>query len=184
MYLSALGQVDLPGVLSVNPLPLSQGVLLSLLQQLACDISKETPRKLMWMREVLTAINPTDPMIAMHVRPIFEQVYQILNHQRNLPTMVGAELANIRLIMHVINSMLMSSKWLMWFVVAIRVWELKSFAFFRMVGTLLAAAAAAVCVNFSYAVLVSFSICNFVICTLSRCNSVSGCDSLQFVCYI
>ncbi|KAG6411686.1 hypothetical protein SASPL_129770 [Salvia splendens] len=103
-------QVDLPGILSVNPLPLSQGVLLSLLQQLACDISKDTPRKLTWMREVMTAINPTDPMIAVHVRPIFEQVYQILNHQRNLPTMGGAELSNIRLIMHVINSMLMSSK--------------------------------------------------------------------------
>ncbi|XP_047938142.1 enhancer of mRNA-decapping protein 4-like [Salvia hispanica] len=103
-------QVDLPGICSVNPLPLSQGVLLSLLQQLACDISNETPRKLTWMREVMTAINPTDPMIAVHVRPIFEQVYQILNHQRNLPTLGGAELANIRLIMHVINSMLMSSK--------------------------------------------------------------------------
>ncbi|KAL0301030.1 UNVERIFIED_CONTAM: Enhancer of decapping protein 4 [Sesamum radiatum] len=79
-------QVDLPGILSMNPLPLSQGVLLSLLQQLACDISKETPRKLAWMREVLSAINPTDPMIVVHVRPIFEQVYQILNHHRNLPS--------------------------------------------------------------------------------------------------
>ncbi|KAH6786231.1 Transducin/WD40 repeat-like superfamily protein [Perilla frutescens var. hirtella] len=103
-------QVDLPGILSANPLPLSQGVLLSLLQQLACDISKETPRKLTWMREVLSAINPSDPMIVVHVRPIFEQVYQILNHQRNLPTVGGAELSSIRLIMHVINSMLMSSK--------------------------------------------------------------------------
>ncbi|PIN09335.1 WD40 repeat nuclear protein [Handroanthus impetiginosus] len=103
-------QVDLPGILSMNPLPLSQGVLLSLLQQLACDISKETPRKLMWMREVLSAINPTDPMIVVHVRPIFEQVYQILNHHRNLPTTSGPELSNIRLIMHVINSMLMTSK--------------------------------------------------------------------------
>ncbi|KAL0399058.1 UNVERIFIED_CONTAM: Enhancer of decapping protein 4 [Sesamum radiatum] len=103
-------QVDLPGILSMNPLPLSQGVLLSLLQQLACDISKETSRKLTWMREVLSAINPTDPMIVVHVRPIFEQVYQILNHHRSLPTTSGAELSNIRLIMHVINSMLMSSK--------------------------------------------------------------------------
>ncbi|KAL0362974.1 UNVERIFIED_CONTAM: Enhancer of decapping protein 4 [Sesamum calycinum] len=102
--------VDLPGILSLNPLPLSQGVLLSLLQQLACDISKETSRKLTWMREVLSAINPTDPMIVVHVRPIFEQVYQILNHHRSLPTTSGAELSNIRLIMHVINSMLMSSK--------------------------------------------------------------------------
>ncbi|KAI3466380.1 hypothetical protein Pfo_023043 [Paulownia fortunei] len=103
-------QVDLPGILSLNPLPLSQGVLLSLLQQLACDISNETPRKLTWMREVLSAINPTDPMIVVHVRPIFEQVYQILNHHRNLPSTSGAELSNIRLIMHVINSMLMTSK--------------------------------------------------------------------------
>ncbi|KAK6124039.1 hypothetical protein DH2020_042219 [Rehmannia glutinosa] len=103
-------QVDLPGILSMNPLPLSQGVVLSLLQQLACDISKDTPRKLTWMREVLSAINPSDAMIVVHVRPIFEQVYQILNHHRNLPTTSGAELSNIRLIMHVINSMLMSPK--------------------------------------------------------------------------
>ncbi|KAK6133060.1 hypothetical protein DH2020_033215 [Rehmannia glutinosa] len=103
-------QVDLPGILSLNPLPLGQGVLLSLLQQLACDISKETPRKLTWMREVLSAINPTDSMIVVHVRPIFEQVYQILNHHRNLPTSSGPELSNIRLLMHVLNSMLMTSK--------------------------------------------------------------------------
>lgn len=103
-------QVDLPGMLSMNPLPLSQGVLLSLLQQLACDIGKDTPRKLTWMREVLSAINPTDSVIVVHVRPIFEQVYQILNHHRNLPTTNGAELSNIRLIMHVINSMLMTTK--------------------------------------------------------------------------
>ncbi|KAK6154505.1 hypothetical protein DH2020_008753 [Rehmannia glutinosa] len=79
-------------------------------QQLACDISKETPRKLTWMREVLSAINPTDSMIVVHVRPIFEQVYQILNHHRNLPTSSGPELSNIRLLMHVLNSMLMTSK--------------------------------------------------------------------------
>ncbi|KAL3643287.1 hypothetical protein CASFOL_014102 [Castilleja foliolosa] len=103
-------QVDLPGILAMNPLPLGQGVLLSLIQQLACDIGTDTPRKLTWMREVVSAINPTDPMIVVHVRPIFEQVYQILNHHRSLPTTTGAELSNIRLIMHVINSMIMSSK--------------------------------------------------------------------------
>ncbi|CAI9755055.1 unnamed protein product [Fraxinus pennsylvanica] len=102
-------QVDIPGILSITPLPLSQGVLLSLLQQLSCDISKDTPRKLTWMRDILSAINPTDPMILVHVRPIFEQVYQVLNHHRNLPTTNGSEPANIRLIMHVINSMLMTT---------------------------------------------------------------------------
>lgn len=91
------------------PLPLSQGVLLSLLQQLACDISNDTPRKLAWMTDVAAAINSADPMIAMHVRPIFEQVYQILNHHRPLITS-GAEISSIRLLMHVINSMLMTCK--------------------------------------------------------------------------
>ncbi|KAF3638559.1 Enhancer of mRNA-decapping protein 4 [Capsicum annuum] len=103
-------QVDLPGILSSNPLPLSQGVLLSLLQQLSCDIGTETGQKLSWMGDLLPAINPTDPMIAMHVRPIFEQVYQILHHRRNVPNAPPAEVSNIRLILHVINSMLMIGK--------------------------------------------------------------------------
>ncbi len=92
------------------PLPLSQGVLLSLLQQLACDISNDTPRKLAWMTDVANAILPADPMIAVHVGPIFDQVYKILSHQRSLPTLTGAEVSSIRLLMHVINSMLMTCK--------------------------------------------------------------------------
>lgn len=103
-------QVDLHRILTITPLPLSQGVLLSLLQQLACDINKDTPRKLSWMTDVAGAINPSDPVIAVHVRPIFEQVYQILSHQRTLPTNASPELSTIRLLMHVINSMLMTSK--------------------------------------------------------------------------
>lgn len=103
-------KVNLQLVLSMVPLPLSQGVLLSLLQQLACDIHKDTPQKLAWMTDVANAINPSDPMIAMHVRPIFEQVYQILNHHRTLPSIKGPEISSIRLVMHVINSMLMTCK--------------------------------------------------------------------------
>ena len=110
LLLIVLFQVDLRGILSVVPLPLSQGVLLSLLQQLACDISNDSPRKLAWMTDVANAIIPADPMIAVHVRPIFDQVYNILNHQRSLPTITGAELSSIRLLMHVINSMLMTCK--------------------------------------------------------------------------
>lgn len=103
-------QVDLQKILSISPLPLSQGVLLALLQQLACDMSKETPRKVSWMTEVAVVINPADPMIAVHVRPIFEQVYQILGHHRNLPTLSASEANSIRLLMHVINSVLTSCK--------------------------------------------------------------------------
>lgn len=103
-------QVDLRGIISSVPLPLSQGVLLSLLQQLACDLSNDTPRKLSWMTDVANAIVPTDPMITVYVRAIFEQVYNILDHQRSLPTVTGAELSSIRLLMHVINSMLLTCK--------------------------------------------------------------------------
>lgn len=92
------------------PLPLSQGVLLSLLQQLACDVGKDTARKLAWMTDVAAAINPEDEMIAVHVRPIFEQVTHILHHQRSSPTITGPELATIRVLMHVINSVLVTYK--------------------------------------------------------------------------
>ncbi|XP_010542491.1 PREDICTED: enhancer of mRNA-decapping protein 4-like [Tarenaya hassleriana] len=103
-------QVDLQGLLAMVPLPLSQWVLLSLLQQLACDIGKETSRKLGWMMDVGAAINPGDQMIALHARPILEQVYQILHHHRTTPGLSGGDQSSIRLIMHVINSMLMSCK--------------------------------------------------------------------------
>ncbi|XP_057739887.1 enhancer of mRNA-decapping protein 4-like [Arachis stenosperma] len=103
-------QVDLHGLLSMVPLPLTQGVVLSLLQRLACDINNDTSRKIAWMTDLQLAINPSDPMIAMHVRPIFEQVYQILIHQRSLPTMTGPDLSSIRLLLHVINSMLTTCK--------------------------------------------------------------------------
>ncbi|PKA55835.1 Enhancer of mRNA-decapping protein 4 [Apostasia shenzhenica] len=103
-------QVDLRTLSSMVPLPLSQGVLLSLLQQLSCDIGKETSRKLGWMTDVAVHINPLDPTIRSHVRPIFEQVYSQILHQRTLPTTTADEASSIRLIIHVINSVLMSCK--------------------------------------------------------------------------
>ncbi|KAG1367822.1 hypothetical protein COCNU_14G002900 [Cocos nucifera] len=61
-------QVDLHAICSTVPLPLNQGVPLALLQQLAYDTSNETSRKVGWMIHVAVAINPTDPMIMVHVR--------------------------------------------------------------------------------------------------------------------
>ncbi|KAM7251440.1 hypothetical protein ACFE04_023323 [Oxalis oulophora] len=58
-------RVDLHSILSMVPVPLSQGVLLSLLQQLACDINKDTSKKLTWMTDVAATINPADQMIAV-----------------------------------------------------------------------------------------------------------------------
>uniref|UniRef100_A0A0D9VKE5 Enhancer of mRNA-decapping protein 4 WD40 repeat region domain-containing protein n=1 Tax=Leersia perrieri TaxID=77586 RepID=A0A0D9VKE5_9ORYZ len=101
-------QVDLRALCSMAPIPLNQGVLLALLQQLAVDIANETPRKIQWMTDVAMAINPTDPVIAMHVKPIFEQVYNALVHLRSLPTTSPSDSTSIRLFMHVVNSVLRS----------------------------------------------------------------------------
>lgn len=103
-------QVDLQAICGMVPVPLNQGVLLALFQQLACDIGNDTSRKLQWMTNVAVAIQPTDPIIAKHVSPIFEQVYGVLSHQRSLPTTNTSDVKNIRLIMHVITSVLMSHK--------------------------------------------------------------------------
>ncbi|XP_062220161.1 enhancer of mRNA-decapping protein 4-like [Phragmites australis] len=103
-------QVDLRALCAMVPVPLNQGVLLALLQQLAVDINNETSRKVQWMTDVAMAINPTDSMIAVHVRPIFEQVYSQLAHQRSLPTTNASDGTSIRVIMHVINSVLLSFK--------------------------------------------------------------------------
>lgn len=96
--------------MAVSPPPLSQGVLLSLLQQLACDVSKETPRKLEWMTAVAAAIQPTDQMIAYYARPIVEQVCEILNRLRSSAGVTGAEITSIRILTHVVNYLLVACK--------------------------------------------------------------------------
>ncbi|KAK8486046.1 hypothetical protein V6N11_033023 [Hibiscus sabdariffa] len=101
-------QVDLRTILSTNPFPLSQGVLLSLLQQLACDINKDTPRKLAWMVDVATAINPGDQMIAVHVRRIFQEVYKRVHEISSSPLLTGGEHASIRALTYVINYVIMT----------------------------------------------------------------------------
>ncbi|PWZ22991.1 Varicose-related protein, partial [Zea mays] len=102
-------QVDLRALCAMVPVPLNQGVLLALLQQLAIDIHNETSRKVQWMTDVAMAINPADQIIPVHVPPIFEQVYSQLAHQRTLPT-TASDGTSIRVIMHVINSVLLSYK--------------------------------------------------------------------------
>lgn len=94
--------MDLRGLLAMNPLLLSQGVLLSLLHELACDISNDTTRKLAWMTDVVALINPFDQMIAAHASTILGEVYAILNHHCNAP---GSDVSTNRLLMlHFIKS--------------------------------------------------------------------------------
>jgi len=59
-------QVDYNSLFSTIPLPLSQGVLLALVQQLSCDLEKDTGRKLLWITEASNVLNPNDPLLAQY----------------------------------------------------------------------------------------------------------------------
>jgi enhancer of mRNA-decapping protein 4 len=101
-------QMDEAHLFSTVPLPLSQGVLLSLVQQLGCDLGKDTARKLSWIREAALALNPDDPLLAPHMRPFLQQLYQNLHKQ--VAQAVPGEQANLRLVIHVVHSLLTSCK--------------------------------------------------------------------------
>jgi hypothetical protein len=103
-------QVDPATVFATTPTPLSQGVLLSLVQQLGCDLGSDTVRKLTWIQEAALALNPTDPMLAPHMRPFLQQLYQNLVLQMEAPNPADGALASLRLVIHVVNSLLTACK--------------------------------------------------------------------------
>eukprot|EP01018_Ginkgo_biloba_P017072 Gb_09131 [translate_table: standard] len=103
-------QMDPMRIFATNPLPVSQLVLLFLMQQLACDLGKEMTQKLIWIQEAATVIEPNDPSLSHYIRPVLEQIYRNLRRQL-LQMSPGSTLVNkIRLIMHVVNSLLTSCK--------------------------------------------------------------------------
>jgi len=92
--------VDIRWVLTMDPLPLSQEVLLQLLWLLPYCINTNPAEVIAWMTNVFNSIIPTDPAIEMHVRNIFNQVYAALNHISVLHTITDAMRSTIRLLMN------------------------------------------------------------------------------------
>lgn len=98
-------QVDLAAIFTTSPTPLSQGVLLALVQQLGCDLGNDTSKKLMWIKDAALALNPHDPVLASHMRHFLEKLYASLHALAK--TSLSPELANTtRLVMHVVHSLL------------------------------------------------------------------------------
>lgn len=98
-------QVDLAAIFTTSPTPLSQGVLLALVQQLGCDLGNDTSKKLMWIKDAALALNPHDPVLASHMRHFLEKLYANLHALAK--TSLSPELANTtRLVMHVVHSLL------------------------------------------------------------------------------
>ncbi|KAH7285370.1 hypothetical protein KP509_33G025800 [Ceratopteris richardii] len=103
-------QVDLQAILTTTPLPLSQGVLLALIQQLGFDLRNDTGKKLGWIKDAALALNPMDPGLPPHVmRHILEKLYNNLHGL--LTTSISADLMfSTRLMIHVVNSLLTACK--------------------------------------------------------------------------
>ena len=100
-------QADAAVLLSSTPPALSQMVLLSLVQQLAADISTgASSSKLQWIREAALGLNPRDPVLGPHLRPVLDQVHAALGAA--VTRMQGADVQSCKLAMHVIHSQMSS----------------------------------------------------------------------------
>jgi len=97
-------------IFAASPAPLSQGVLLSLMQQLSCDLSEEAPLKLAWIRDACLAVDPSDQMLSHHMRPILESVFTGLHEASTSPSTAAPVKSDLRLCIHVVNSLLTACK--------------------------------------------------------------------------
>ncbi|XP_024388151.1 enhancer of mRNA-decapping protein 4 isoform X2 [Physcomitrium patens] len=98
-------QLEPSSLLSRVPLPLSQGVLLSLVRNLSFDLVKDTGNKLQWIKEAALALDPYDPRLVPHLRGYLGQCYQNC-YQMISTTKNQSEQSTLKLISHVINSLL------------------------------------------------------------------------------
>jgi len=104
-----VSQVASDRIFGQSPCPLSQGVLLSLVQQLSSDLTTpDAPKKLDWIRDACLAIDPADPVLRQHMRPVLSSVHQALMAATSSPASAPEVRAGTRLCIHVVNSMLSS----------------------------------------------------------------------------
>lgn len=115
-------QLEPSSLLSRVPLPLSQGVLLSLVRNLSFDLVKDTGNKLQWIKEAALALDPYDPRLVPHLRGYLGQCYQNC-YQMISTTKNQSEQSTLKLISHVINSLLSTCNWLTGFGRVTRFWS-------------------------------------------------------------
>lgn len=104
-------QVNPETIVSQRPLPLSQPVLLSLIQQLAYNFEKDVEIKLTWLEKVTICLDPSDTYIAPHVPQILEQVIQSLGRAYKTYHDPKNKISHrVKMLIHVVNSLLMEAK--------------------------------------------------------------------------
>ncbi len=74
-------QVDVQDVLGASKAAVGQNVLLSLIQQLTCDLKRDTALKALWIREAALALDPAEQLFAVHARPVLGDALDALQHE-------------------------------------------------------------------------------------------------------
>ena len=90
------------------PVPLSQTVLLSLMQQLSSDLDDEPSLKLQWIQAACLAMDPSDQSLAQALPVILGAVFDSLTETAQAPDTPAGVRGDLRLVLHVVNSLLSS----------------------------------------------------------------------------
>ena len=90
------------------PVPLSQTVLLSLMQQLSSDLDDEPSLKLQWIQAACLAMDPSDQSLAQALPVILGAVFDSLTEAAQAPDTPAGVRGDLRLVLHVVNSLLSS----------------------------------------------------------------------------
>ena len=85
----------------MQPPPLSQILLLILLQQLSSNLNAETALKLAWLKEIALNLDPKSPDIATHVADVLSEVRKSMD-QAGPAVRNGSE---FKLLTHVVTSL-------------------------------------------------------------------------------
>ena len=86
------------------PPPLPQGVILSLIQQLGCDLSREPSARAAWIREAVLSLDMSEPRLMPHIQDILSQVQTAL--EQEMTQHDGSVKTELRLCMRVVSSLL------------------------------------------------------------------------------
>ena len=91
-------------------MPLSQTVLLSLMQQLSSDLDTDASLKLQWIQAACLAMDPSDASLAQALPVILGAVFDSLTETARDANTPPAVKGDLRLVLHVVNSLLSSFK--------------------------------------------------------------------------
>lgn len=84
-------QLQPNNVFGAGPL-LSQGVILSLIQQLGCDLQRDTPAKVSWICEAALSLDRRDPLLVTHMPAVLTNlVVQLQQYEHTCDEAVRAD---------------------------------------------------------------------------------------------